>query len=55
MPLLDHVHSPLDERYPWDSLHSGWATRLADALNDCLPEGFVATEFTHAGRLARQR
>jgi hypothetical protein len=51
MPLLDHFHPPLDERYPWDSLHSGWATRLADALNDCLPEGFVAAEITHAGQL----
>ena len=51
MPLLDHFHPPLDERYPWDSLHSGWATRLADALNDCLPDGFIAAEITHSGRL----
>jgi hypothetical protein len=51
MPLLDHFHPPLDERYPWDSLHSGWATRRADALNDRLPEGFVAAEITHAGQL----
>src|SRR5437763_1013513 len=34
MPLLDHFHPPLEDEYPWDSLHSGWATRLADLLNE---------------------
>jgi len=49
MPLLDHFHSPLDDEYPWDSLHSGWATRLADSLNDrWLPPQFIAAEHTHA-------
>ena len=28
VPLLDHFHAPLDERYPWESFHSGWATRI---------------------------
>jgi hypothetical protein len=37
MPLLDHFHAPLDERYPWDSFHSGWATRIADQLSDRVP------------------
>ena len=50
MPLLDHFHPPLQLRYPWDSLHSGWATRIADVLNEqWLSAEFVAAEHTHAG------
>ena len=50
MPLLDHFHPPLQLQYPWDSFHSSWATRLADALNDeWLPPEFLAVEHTHAG------
>jgi hypothetical protein len=49
MPLLDHFHPPLDDEYPWDSLHSGWATRIADLLNErWLPSQFIAAEHTHA-------
>jgi hypothetical protein len=49
MPLLDHFHPPLDDEYPWDSLHSGWATRIADLLNErWLPPQFIAAEHTHA-------
>jgi hypothetical protein len=49
MPLLDHFHPPLEDEYPWDSLHSGWATRLADLLNErWLPPEFIAAEHTHA-------
>ncbi len=45
MPLLDHFHPPLLDRIPWTSLHSGWATHLADNLNErWLPPDFVATE-----------
>ncbi|HUY36057.1 MAG TPA: DUF4058 family protein [Pirellulales bacterium] len=49
MPLLDHFHSPLDERYPWESFHSGWATRIADQLSDRVPAEFVVAEHTHSG------
>ena len=49
MPLLDHFHPPLDTRHHWESFHSNWATRLADQLNERLPEGFYAEEITHAG------
>jgi hypothetical protein len=49
MPLLDHFHAPLDERYPWESFHSGWATRIADQLNERVPEEFVVAEHAHAG------
>jgi hypothetical protein len=37
------------DEVPWESFHSNWATRIADALNDQLPSEFRATEHTHAG------
>jgi hypothetical protein len=50
MPLLDHFHPPLEGQFPWESIHSGWATRLADALNDqWLSPEYVAAEHTHGG------
>jgi hypothetical protein len=49
MPLLDHFHGPLDERYPWESFHSGWATRIADQLSERVPPDFMVAEHTHAG------
>ncbi|MDH3598698.1 MAG: DUF4058 family protein [Candidatus Tectomicrobia bacterium] len=49
MPLLDHFHPPLHPQHHWESFHSNWATRLADALNDCLPEDYIAEEQTHTG------
>jgi len=49
MPLLDHFHAPLDERYPWESFHSGWATRIADQLSERVPADFVVAEHTHSG------
>jgi hypothetical protein len=50
MPLLDHFHPPVADQLPWESLHSSWATRLADALNErWLPEQFLAVEQAHVG------
>jgi hypothetical protein len=50
MPLLDHFRPPLSSRLRWESLHSGWATRIADTLNrDFLPAEFLAEECTHLG------
>jgi hypothetical protein len=49
MPLLDHFHPPLQPRHRWESFHSNWATRLADALSDVLPPEFLAEEHTHGG------
>jgi hypothetical protein len=48
MPLLDHFQPP----HRWESFHSNWATRLADALNERLPPEFIAEEHTHAGPTA---
>jgi Protein of unknown function (DUF4058) len=53
MPLLDHFHSPLSERRPWESFHTTWASALADLLNrDVLPPGYIALEQIHAGAAA---
>jgi hypothetical protein len=50
MPLLDHFHPPLHAQHHWESFHSNWATRIADALNESwLPPEFLAEEYTHAG------
>src|SRR6266849_5633777 len=50
MPLLDHFHPPLELQFPWESIHAGWATRLADALNEqWLPPEYIAAEFAHWG------
>jgi len=49
MPLLDHFHSPLVDLSSWESFHSNWATRLADALSDQVPPGFRVEEHAHHG------
>ena len=48
MPLLDHFRPPVHPRHRWESFHSNWATRIADALNDALPEDYLAVEYTHS-------
>lgn len=47
MPLLDHFHPPLYPRHHWESFHSNWATRIADALTVLLPADFQVEEHTH--------
>jgi hypothetical protein len=50
VPLRDHFHPPLSERRPWESLHTTWASTLADLLNEqILPTGYIALEQVHAG------
>jgi hypothetical protein len=50
MPLLDHFHPPLRLQFPWESIHAGWTTRLADALNEqWLPPEYIAAETRHWG------
>jgi hypothetical protein len=49
MPLLDHFHAPLFPVHHWESFHSNWATRIADALSERLPKEYIAEEHTHAG------
>jgi hypothetical protein len=50
MPLLDHFHPPLSTERRWESFHSNWATRLADALTErWLPPNYIAEEHAHLG------
>ncbi|MCI0620718.1 MAG: DUF4058 family protein [Acidobacteria bacterium] len=42
MALFDHFHPPLSIRRHWHSFHNGWASNLAAALNQHLPEGYFA-------------
>jgi hypothetical protein len=49
MPLLDHFHPPLFPQRSWESFHSRWANSIADALNELLPERFVAEVQLHLG------
>ena len=42
MPLLDHFHPPLSERFPWKSFHHQWAAVITADLNARLPEGWRA-------------
>jgi hypothetical protein len=49
MPLLDHFHPPLSTERRWESFHSGWATRLVDALTELLPPKYIAEEYAHFG------
>lgn len=42
MPLLDHFHPPLYPRHRWHGFHNAWATYLAAALNQVLPQGYFA-------------
>ncbi len=50
MPLIDHFHPPLSNERRWESFHSGWATRIADALTErWLPPNYIAEEHVHLG------
>jgi hypothetical protein len=42
MPLHDHFHPPLQVCRTWTSFHAAWATYVAEALNEKLPEGYFA-------------
>ena len=50
MPLVDHFHPPLSAERRWESFHSSWATKLADALIErWLPPNYIAEEHVHFG------
>ncbi len=48
MPLLDHFHPPLAGRRHWESFHARWASSIADALNESLPDDYFAEAQVHA-------
>ncbi len=47
MPLLDHFHPPLSQARHWEAFHAQWASEIASALNDTLPEGYFAEPQVH--------
>ncbi|HEU5117958.1 MAG TPA: DUF4058 family protein [Isosphaeraceae bacterium] len=47
MPLRDHFHSPLDDRFSWDSLHGQWPAMIVQALARRLPRRFLAAPHVH--------
>src|SRR5262245_55772119 len=50
MPLLDHFHPPLNTERRWESFHSNWATKIADALTEhWLPANYFAEEHVRVG------
>jgi hypothetical protein len=50
MPLLDHFHPPLIAERRWESFHSNWATKIADALTErWLPPNYIAEEHAYIG------
>jgi hypothetical protein len=50
MPLLDHFHAPLSAERRWESFHSSWATKIADALTErWLPPNYIAEAHAHIG------
>lgn len=44
MPLQDHSQPPLAIDFPWESIHSAWASKIADYLNGILPPKYFALE-----------
>src|SRR5262245_3449642 len=51
MPLHDHFQPPLANVYPWDGLHSAWATSIAGDLNqNVLPAGYYAVPLVSMGK-----
>lgn len=42
MPLLDHFHPPLHGPRRWEGFHHGWATFIAQQLNQELPPSYFA-------------
>ena len=43
MPLLDHFRPPLSDDWPWEGVHSAWATHIATQLNKrFLPADYYA-------------
>jgi hypothetical protein len=50
MPLIDLARVTRTRGiFTWESFNSSWASRIADALNDMLPVGFVAVESPRFG------
>lgn len=49
MPLRDHFHAPLINRYAWEGFHAAWPTMLVIRLGAHLPDGYAAEPRAHIG------
>lgn len=49
MPLLDHFHPPLSDRFHWESFHARWAAVIAETLDRNLPQRYFAEVQVHIG------
>src|SRR5450755_3652596 len=49
MPLRDHFHGMLHERYHWESLYSAWAYHIIRQANTVLPLRYHGALHTHLG------
>jgi len=49
MPLHDHCRPPLSLEFPWEAIHSGWASEITRRLNRVLPDRYYALENTKFG------
>jgi hypothetical protein len=50
MPLLDHFHAPLQDDWPWEGIHSDWASSIARQLNrKPLPKQYLAIPHVYLG------
>jgi hypothetical protein len=49
MPLRDHFHGMLRERYHWESLYSAWAYHVIRQANTVLPFRYHGALRTHLG------
>jgi len=49
MPLRDHFHPPLSNRFPWSELHGGWPMEMVRQLLSILPPGYRAAPTTRPG------
>ena len=49
MPLRDHFHPPLSERFSWDSVHGMWPGMIVLDLNKRLPAQYAAAPNIHLG------
>jgi hypothetical protein len=49
MPLRDHFHPPLTDRFSWSELHGMWPGEMVRHLKKILPPGFRAAPKIHLG------
>ncbi len=49
MPLLDHLHPPVDRQMSWEGFHAAWPTFMVQRLMQQLPEGYIAEPRSRLG------